>query len=130
MRKRLDIAARTVMVLLVALTVFTPVAAQAACASTVCSFQQGQACGSLMVGEAPACCTSGAPMMSGHDCGSEHERPTFVSTVPVPDLAAPAQAVGVAAALTNDSTAGRTVRVAESNLGPPTDPLAGTRLRI
>jgi hypothetical protein len=126
--KRIDMLARTAMVLLVVLTVFTPLAAQAACVTSVCAVRAG--CGmSAMLGDRAACCTIGAPMM-GNSCATGHERPSFVATSSSSDLVAPATAIGVVASLTGDPSSGRAAGVVIASSRSPGDSLAGTRLRI
>ena len=124
--KGIDMVARTVVVLLVALTVFTPVAAQAACAPKACAMETG--CGPSDMGQVSACCTSDAAMMSS-GCVTGHEKPNVAATPTSPDLAAPVAVIGVAGSLFDEPSLGRPAKVVSSPR-PPGDSLTGTRLRV
>ena len=86
------------MALLVAATVFVPVAAQAAtcsmpsCNSGCCSMTGGATTsGTMSMGE---CCTLPGAAMSSSSCPGPDQRPDFKATSTVPEVISPAVPLG------------------------------------
>jgi hypothetical protein len=130
LNRPLDIVLRCATAALIALTVFTPVTAEAACkvacagACTPAQMTQHVAQGSM-----GGCCSGNATLMSG-SCNHQHEAPTF--TAPTRSAESPGNVahVGSAGSLTDGHPTGRLAGSLPASARSPGDPLLGTRLRL
>jgi hypothetical protein len=134
LRLKTDIVLRLALALLVASTVFVPVAAQAAtCAMPAC----GDGCCEMHSGAAPAaavpmgsCCSQPGATMSQSSCPGNNERPDFKAISAIPDVVSPAVPLGAAPASGLDLHKGRSFGLISASARGPGDLLAGTRLRV
>lgn len=134
MKARIGIVLRLTLALLVATTVFVPVAAHAAsCAMPSC----GDGCCEMHGSAAPtapmtmgSCCNPSGATMSRSSCPGNNDRPDFKATSAVPDVVSPAVPLGTAVAVTTDPGKGRVHGFIQASARGPGDQLAGTRLRV
>jgi len=125
---------RAAMALLVAGTVFVPVAAQAAtCAMPSCTSGCCQMSGVAIPADAMAmdsCCVVPGATMSSSSCPGNGERPDFKAVSAVPEVVSSAVPLGAVSAAGPDLGGGRSCRFISANARGPGDQLAGTRLRV
>ena len=132
MKHGIGIALRTALALMVAATVFVPVAAQAAtcampsCTSGCCEMQAG-APAAMSMG---SCCGEPSTTMSSSSCPTGDQRPDFKATSAVPEVISPAVPLGAACTLGPNLGRGWGLCFISANARGPGDLLAGTRLRI
>jgi hypothetical protein len=134
LRLRTDIALRITLALVLAATVFVPVAANAstcampACGSGCCEMHQGAAPATAM--SMGSCCAQPGATMSESSCPGNNERPDFKAVSAVPDVVSPAVPLGIASAFGSDPGKGGAAGCVVANARGPGDLLAGTRLRV
>jgi hypothetical protein len=132
LKLRIGIALRTALALMVAATVFVPVAAQAAtcdmpsCTSGCCEMQAG-APAPMSMG---SCCDESGQTMSSSSCPTGDQRPDFKATAAVPEVFSCAVPLGVACTLGPNLGRGWGYCFISASARGPGDLLAGTRLRI
>jgi hypothetical protein len=125
---------RLALALVVAATVFVPVAANAGtCAMPAC----GSGCCQMHAGAAPvatmsmdSCCTRSGATMSPSSCPGPNERPDFKAVSAVPDVVSPAVPLSAASVFGPDLRKGQSFGLISANARGPGDRLAGTRLRV
>jgi hypothetical protein len=130
LNRPLDIVLRIATAALIAMTVLTPVTADAAC-KVACAgaCTPTQMTEHVTEGSTGGCCSGSATQMSG-SCNHEHEAPAFTATTRSTELSGNVAILGSARALTNGHPTGRLAGSLPASARSPGDPLSGTRLRL